>query len=60
MMSFLGTGLANVLVKIPFRDPTTTVPRRRHCGRRPAAPALRYDDPYRHLIALLFVVLVHL
>ncbi len=26
MMSFLGISLANVLVKIPFNDPTTTVP----------------------------------
>jgi simple sugar transport system permease protein len=26
MMSFLGTSLANVLVKIPFRDPSTDVP----------------------------------
>lgn len=26
MMSFLGVSLANVLVKIPFNDPTTTVP----------------------------------
>ena len=26
MMSFLGVSLANVLIKIPFNDPTTTVP----------------------------------
>lgn len=26
MMSFLGVGLANVLIKIPFNDPSTTVP----------------------------------
>ena len=26
MMSFLGISLANILVKIPFNDPTTTVP----------------------------------
>ncbi len=26
MMSFLGVSLANILIKIPFNDPTTTVP----------------------------------
>ena len=31
MMSFLGTSLANVLVKIPFRDLSTTCRKRRSC-----------------------------
>ena len=34
MMSFLGTSLANVLIKLVLRDPDTTVPQTRSLGRR--------------------------
>jgi hypothetical protein len=37
MMS-LGTSLANVLIKIPFKDPATTVPQTKPCRRR-SSPA---------------------
>jgi len=61
MMSFLGISLANVLVKIPFRDPTTTVPQ---------TPTLPVEDRLPRLfdttvhsgivIALVALLLVHL
>jgi general nucleoside transport system permease protein len=61
MMSFLGTSLASVLVKIPFRDPTTDVPQ---------TPVLPVADRLPRLfgttihggilIAIAAVVLVHL
>jgi general nucleoside transport system permease protein len=61
MMSFLGTSFANVLVKIPFRDPTTTVPQ---------TPTLPVEDRLPRLfdttihsgivIAVVALVLVHL
>jgi general nucleoside transport system permease protein len=61
MMSFLGTGLANLLVKTALRDPTTSVPR---TADLPVADRLA---PLFHthvhsglLIAVVAVVLVHL
>jgi ABC-type uncharacterized transport system permease subunit len=60
MMSFLGTSFAHVLVKIPFRDPATSVPQ---------TPVLPVEDRLPRmfgttihggiLIALAAVVLVH-
>ena len=44
MMTFLGVSLANVLVKLVFRDPATTVPQTRTLPvRRPPAAAVRHD-----------------
>jgi general nucleoside transport system permease protein len=61
MMSFLGTSLANVLVKIPFRDPTTDVPQTHVL---PVADRLvRLFGTTIHsgiLIAIAAVLLVHL
>ncbi len=61
MMSFLGVSFANVLVKLFFRDPTTTVPQ---TVTLPVADRLpRLFDTTIHsgvLIALGVVVLVHL
>jgi simple sugar transport system permease protein len=61
MMSFLGTSFANVLVKLFFRDPSTTVPQTRDL---PVADRLpRLFDTTVHagvVIALLVVILVHL
>ncbi|HNB25943.1 MAG TPA: ABC transporter permease, partial [Alphaproteobacteria bacterium] len=61
MMSFLGVSFANVLVKLFFRDPTTTVPQ---TVTLPVADRLpRLFDTTIHsgvLIALAVVVLVHL
>ena len=61
MMTFLGISLANVLVKIPFNDPTTTVPQ---TVTLPVADRLpRLFDTTVHggiLLALAAVVLVHL
>jgi ABC-type uncharacterized transport system permease subunit len=61
MMSFLGTSLANVLVKIPFRDPTTTVPQTRTLPVEDRLPRL-FDTTIHSgiLIALVAVLLVHL
>jgi simple sugar transport system permease protein len=61
MMSFLGISLANVLVKIPFSDPGTTVPQTRTL---PVADRLpRLFDTTVHsgiVIALVALVIVHL
>jgi len=61
MMSFLGISLANVLVKIPFNDPTTTVPQ---TATLPVADRLpRLFDTTVHagvILALVVVLLVHL
>ncbi|MGD9741056.1 MAG: ABC transporter permease [Dongiaceae bacterium] len=61
MMSFLGISLANLLVKIPFRDPTTTVPQ---TPTLPVADRLpRLFDTTVHsgiVIAVVALVLVHL
>jgi len=60
MMSFLGVSLANVLIKIPFNDPTTTVPQ---TATLPVEDRLlRLGDttiPCGILIALAAVLLVH-
>ncbi|TXH38955.1 MAG: ABC transporter permease [Rhodospirillaceae bacterium] len=61
MMSFLGISFANVLVKLVFRDPTTTVPQTPDL---PVADRLpRLFDTTVHagiLIALVVIVLVHI
>ena len=61
MMSFLGISFANVLVKLVFHDPTTTVPQTREL---PVADRLpRIFDTTIHsgvLIAIAVVILVHL
>lgn len=61
MMTFLGISLSNVLVKIPFNDPTTTVPQ---TATLPVADRLpRLFDTTIHsgvILALVAVVLVHL
>jgi simple sugar transport system permease protein len=61
MMSFLGTSLANVLVKLFFRDPTTPVPQTRQLAVEDRLPRLL--DTTIHsgvLIAVVVVILVHL
>ena len=61
MMSFLGTSFANVLVKILFRDPSTTVPQTRDLPVVDRLPRL-FDSTVHAgvVIALVVVVLVHL
>ena len=61
MMSFLGTSFANVLVKLAFRDPGTTVPQTRDLPVDDRLPRL-FDTTIHSglLIALAVVVLVHL
>ncbi len=61
MMSFLGTGLANVLVKIFFRDPATTVPQTRTLPVEDRLPRL-FDSSVHAgiLVALAAIILVHL
>jgi simple sugar transport system permease protein len=61
MMSFLGTSLANVLIKLPFADPGTTVPQTRTLPVEDRLPRL-FDTTVHSgvLIALATVVLVHL
>ena len=61
MMSFLGTSFANVLVKLFFRDPGTTVPQTRDLPVDDRLP--RIFDTTIHsglLIAIVVVILVHL
>ena len=61
MMSFLGTSFANVLVKLFFRDPGTTVPQTRDLPVDDRLP--RIFDTTIHsglLIAVVVVILVHL
>lgn len=61
MMSFLGVSLANVLIKIPFRDPTTTVPQTVTLPVEDRLPRLFGTTVHSGiLIALAVVVLVHL
>jgi len=61
MMSFLGVSFANVLVKLPFHDPATTVPQ---TATLPVADRLpRLFETTVHggiLIALVAIVVVHL
>ena len=61
MMSFLGVSFANVLVKLFFRDPTTTVPQTVTLPVEDRLPRL-FDTTIHSgvLIALAVVVLVHL
>jgi ABC-type uncharacterized transport system permease subunit len=61
MMSFLGTSLANVLIKLVLKDPDTTVPQTRSLPVGDRLP--RLFDTTVHcglLIAVLAVILVHL
>jgi len=61
MMSFLGTSFANVLVKLFFRDPGTTVPQTRDLPVDDRLP--RIFDTTIHsglIIAVVVVILVHL
>jgi simple sugar transport system permease protein len=61
MMSFLGTSLANVLIKLPFADPSTTVPQTRTLPVDDRLPRLFGTAVHSGiLIALAVVVLVHL
>jgi ABC-type uncharacterized transport system permease subunit len=61
MMSFLGTSLANVLIKIPFADPSTTVPQTRTLPVDERLPRLFHTAVHSGiLIALAVVILVHL
>jgi simple sugar transport system permease protein len=61
MMSFLGTSLANVLIKIAFRDPDTTVPQTRHLDVEDRLPRLFGTTVHCGLlIGLAAVILVHL
>jgi simple sugar transport system permease protein len=61
MMSFLGTSLANVLIKLVLRDPDTTVPQTRSLPVEARLP--RLFDTTIHcglVLAVLAVILVHL
>jgi general nucleoside transport system permease protein len=61
MMSFLGTSFANVLIKLAFWDPTTTVPQTRTLPVEDRLP--RLGDSTVHsgiLIAFAVIILVHL
>jgi ABC-type uncharacterized transport system permease subunit len=61
MMSFLGTSFANVLIKLAFWDPGTTVPQTRTLPVEDRLPRI-YDTTIHSgiLIALVVIVLVHL
>lgn len=61
MMSFLGTSLANVLIKLVLRDPVTTVPQTRSLPVDDRLPRL-FDTTIHSglLIAVIAVILVHL
>ena len=60
MMSFLGVSFANVLVKLFFRDPSTTVPQTRTLAVEDRLPRL-FDTTIHSgvILALIVVVLVH-
>jgi general nucleoside transport system permease protein len=61
MMSFLGTSLANVLIKLVLRDPDTTVPQTRSLGVDDRLPRLFGTTIHCGLVlAILAVILVHL
>jgi len=61
MMSFLGTSLANVLIKLVLRDPDTTVPQTRSLGVDDRLPRLFGTTiHYGLVLAILAVILVHL
>lgn len=60
MMSFLGVSLANVLIKIPFDDPNTTVPQTLTLAAEDRLPRL-FDTTINFgvVIALVAILLVH-
>jgi ABC-type uncharacterized transport system permease subunit len=61
MMSFLGTSLANVLIKLVLRDPDTTVPQTRSLAVDDRIPRLFGTTIHGGLVlAILAVILVHL
>jgi simple sugar transport system permease protein len=61
MMSFLGVSLANVLIKLAFRDPNTTVPQTRSLAVDDRLPRLFGTTIHCGLLLALFaVVMVHL
>jgi len=61
MMTFLGTSFANVLVKIAFADPSTTVPQTRTLPVDERLPRLFGTAVHSGvLVALVVVILVHL
>jgi general nucleoside transport system permease protein len=61
MMSFLGTSLANVLIKLVLRDPDTTVPQTRSLAVDDRLPRLFGTTIHLGLaLAILAVILVHL
>jgi len=61
MMTFLGISLANVLVKIPFNDPSTTVPQTATLAVADRLPRLFDTTVHAGIIfALVAVLLVHL
>jgi simple sugar transport system permease protein len=60
MMSFLGTSLSNVLIKLALRDPTTTVPQTRSLPVEDRLPRLPGTTIHSGLvIAIGAVILVH-
>jgi simple sugar transport system permease protein len=61
MMSFLGTSLANVLIKISFKDPGTTVPQTRTLPVADRLPRL-FDSAIHSgvVVAVIAVLIVHL
>jgi general nucleoside transport system permease protein len=61
MMSFLGTSLSNVLIKLILRDPATTVPQTRSLPVGDRLPRLFGTTIHSGLlIAIIAVILVHL
>jgi simple sugar transport system permease protein len=61
MMSFLGTSFANVLIKLLFWDPTTTVPQTRTLPVDDRLPRIYGTTIHGGIvIALIVIVLVHL
>lgn len=60
MMSFLGTSLANVLIKIPFKDPKTTVPQTETLSVDDRLPRL-FDTTINSgvILAVIVVLAVH-
>ena len=61
MMSFLGTSFANVLIKLVFWDPTTTVPQTRTLPVDDRLPRIYGTTIHGGIvIALIVIVLVHL
>jgi simple sugar transport system permease protein len=61
MMSFLGTSFANVLIKLVFWDPSTTVPQTRTLPVEDRLPRIYGTTIHGGiLIALMVIVLVHL